>query len=219
MNSIRRRNWSQLPFYSKTQALNNSSRVCIVLSDWPSVWGCYAELSRSWVPNSWCKLPQNLNRNLGSLSDTMLDGTPCNLTISLTYNWVNFSRGLLTLIGRKWADLVSWSTTTHIASCPVEVLGNPDTKSTAMQSHYHSGISNGCNIPDGFWCSTFTFWQTRQEAAYCATSFFIPGHQNILFRSAYILVVRGWILRLLLCASSKMTFLSSWLSGTQTLLL
>ena len=40
-----------------------------------------------------CKLDQNLDVNLGSRSETIDIGTPCNLTISSTYNWANLSNG------------------------------------------------------------------------------------------------------------------------------
>lgn len=48
-----------------------------------------------------CKLPKNLEVNLGSLSETMLDGTSCNLTISLTYRLVNLSKRYPMLTGIK----------------------------------------------------------------------------------------------------------------------
>ena len=47
------------------------------------------------------RLSQYLQVNLRSLSDTMLDGTPCNLTISLIYMEVNFSKENLILMGIK----------------------------------------------------------------------------------------------------------------------
>ena len=43
------------------------------------------------------------------------------------------------------------------------------------------------------------------------------GHQNIIFKSWYILVAPGWMLKLLLCPSSKIIFLSSGIFGTQIL--
>ena len=52
------------------------------------------------VPNS-----QNLEVNLRSLSDTMLDGTPCNLTISLIYREVNFSKEKSDIDGNKVSKL------------------------------------------------------------------------------------------------------------------
>lgn len=57
----------------------------------------------------------------------MLTGILCNLTISLMYNSANLSKEYFILIGRKWADLVSRSTTTHIESKPFCVFGKPNT--------------------------------------------------------------------------------------------
>ena len=80
---------------------------------------------------------KNLEVNLGSLSDTILDGSPYNLTISLIYREVNFSKENLILIGMKSADLVSLSTITQIESKPLGVLGSPTTKSMEILSHFH----------------------------------------------------------------------------------
>jgi len=82
------------------------------------------------------KLFQNLEVNLGSLLDTMLDGTPCNLTISLMYREVNFSKENLILI-IKCVDLVNLSTTTQIKSKPLGVIGSPTTKSMEILSYFH----------------------------------------------------------------------------------
>ena len=67
----------------------------------------------------------------------MLDGTPCNLTVSLMYREVNFSKENLILMGIKCADLVNLSTTTQIESKPLGVLGSPTTKSMEILSHFH----------------------------------------------------------------------------------
>lgn len=72
---------------------------------------------RSWVSKAWRKFPLNLERDLGSLSNTILDGTTCYLTISFTYSWVDFSRGILRLIRTKWVDFVSRSIIIYMASC------------------------------------------------------------------------------------------------------
>jgi len=42
-------------------------------------------------PKAFCKDCQNLDVNLGSLSDMILAGTPCSLTISLTNKPANLS--------------------------------------------------------------------------------------------------------------------------------
>ena len=49
-------------------------------------------------------LVQTLPKSKGkprTLSDTMLDGTPCNMTISLIYKKVNFYKENLILMGIK----------------------------------------------------------------------------------------------------------------------
>ena len=74
------------------------------------------------VPMTSCKLDQNLDVNLGSQSETIDIGKPCNLTISSTYNWANLSNGSSLLTRRKCADFVSLSTITHMASCCLEFL-------------------------------------------------------------------------------------------------
>jgi hypothetical protein len=74
-------------------------------------------------------------------------GTPCNLNTSFIYNGTNSSAELVIFIGMKCADLVSRSTTTHIASLPQGVRGKPTIKSIVMCSHFRSGISRGFNKP------------------------------------------------------------------------
>jgi hypothetical protein len=51
--------------------------------------------------------------------------------------------------GMKWADLVKWSTMTHIELYPREVRGKPTIKSMQMFSHFHSGILKGCKFSVG----------------------------------------------------------------------
>ena len=127
-----------------------SSKVWIVRSNCPSVWGWYAVLSRSLVPKHFCKHSQNWDVNLGSLSKTILTEVPYNLTISFMYNWTSLLTGCLVFMGRKWADFFNLSTITHITSFPVDPFGNPITKSIVMCSHFHSGISRGWSFLVGF---------------------------------------------------------------------
>lgn len=63
-----------IAFISSTQALSISEHVCIDLSDCPSVWGWNAVLKLTLLPNTFCKLYKNWDKNLESLSDTMLTG-------------------------------------------------------------------------------------------------------------------------------------------------
>ena len=80
---------------------------------------------------------------------TMLDSAPCNLRISPLYREVNFSKENLILMGIKRANLVNLSIITQIESKPLGVLGSPTMKPMEILSHFHSGISNGCNLPEG----------------------------------------------------------------------
>jgi len=147
----------------------------------------------------------------------MLEGTPCNLTISLMYNWANLAIDIFKFIAKKWALLVSRSTMTQMVSCPLKVCGKWVTKSIEMLSHFHIGIFKGCKIPPGLWCSTFVFCYVKQADTNCATSFFLPCHQKVSLRSWYILVMSGCKLRRLLCPSSRINFFTSTSSGTHTL--
>jgi hypothetical protein len=51
--------------------------------------------------------------------------------------------------GMKWADLIKWSTMTHIELYPHEVQDKPKMKSIQMFSHFHSGILKGCRFLAG----------------------------------------------------------------------
>jgi hypothetical protein len=49
----------------------------------------------------------------------------------------------------KWADLVKWSTMTHIELYPREVRGKPTMKSIQIFSHFHPRMLKGCRFPVG----------------------------------------------------------------------
>ena len=102
------------------------------------------------VPMAFGKLDQNLDVNLGSQSETIDIGTPCNLTISSTYNSANLSNRSSLLTGRQCTDFVSLSTITHMASCCLRVLGSTVTKSIVILSHFHTGIGRGYYGPAFF---------------------------------------------------------------------
>ncbi|MFS7994643.1 hypothetical protein Hanom_Chr12g01108441 [Helianthus anomalus] len=76
-----------------------------------------------------------------------------------------------------------------------------------MSSHFHTGISNCCSSPEGFWCSVFTCEQVKHLDTYSAISFFIPIHQKLFLKSWYILLFPGCMVYLDLWASSKILFL------------
>ena len=132
-----------------THALSISSKVWIVLSDCPSVCGWNAVLMYNFVPIAFCKYSQNLEVNLGSLSDTIDIGTPCSRTILFKYFSANCSSEHPQRISMKCVDFVSLSMITHTALIPLIVRGNPVTKSIVILSHFHTGIRRGCNMPDG----------------------------------------------------------------------
>ncbi|KAL9995647.1 hypothetical protein Hdeb2414_s0007g00238111 [Helianthus debilis subsp. tardiflorus] len=78
-----------------------------------------------------------------------------------------------------------------------------------MSSHFHTGISNCCSSPEGFWCSALTCEQVRHLDTYSAISFFIPIHQKFFLKSWYILLFPGCIVYLDLWDSSRILFLNS----------
>jgi hypothetical protein len=93
----------------------------------------------------------------------------------------------------KWADLVKWSTMTHIELYSREVRCKPTMKSMQMFSHFYSRILKGCRFPAGLKWSAFIFWQVSYSDTYFAISHFILVHQKFFFKSWYILLVSGWI--------------------------
>ena len=78
-----------------------SSRVWMVLSDWPSVWGWNVVLRFNFIPNACCKLGHNLDVNLGSRSDIIDTSTPWSLMTLCIYNFVNLSTKSVIFICKK----------------------------------------------------------------------------------------------------------------------
>ena len=62
-----------------------------------------------------------------------------------------------------------------------------------MLSHFHTRTSKGFNSPTGLWCSTLILMQMLHRMTCPAISAFIFFHQKSFFKSAYILVLLGWI--------------------------
>ena len=122
--------------------------------------------------------------NLLSLSEVMKTGCPWRLTISLTNNSARGNVCILSpvFMGIKWADLIRRSTMTHMTLFPFLVLGSFEIKSMVICSHFHSGISNGCNNPRGFWCSAFTNRHVIHRETKAAISLFMLSHQNLPFK-------------------------------------
>ena len=129
------------------------------------------------VPRAFYRLCQNLEVNRWSLSNTIETGTPCLLTISLTYRENKWSIKKLTFMGKKWADFVNWSTITQIALLPLKFLGKPVIKSIVICFHFHSRRKWGCKDPTSRSCLVFICWHTKHWAANWAISRFIPDHQ------------------------------------------
>nr|GEV86271.1 hypothetical protein [Tanacetum cinerariifolium] len=67
---------------------------------------------------------QKFDVNLGSRSQMIETGILCLVTTSFRYSLANLSIGSVSFIGRKCADLVSRSTTTHMVSFPLWELGD-----------------------------------------------------------------------------------------------
>ena len=163
--------------YSNAYARNMSSRVCMVLSDWPLVCGWKAMLRFNSVPIADWNHPQNLEASLVSRSDTIERGTPCNCTIFLMYSSANCSTLKVAFIANKCADLVSRSTITQKGLDNLRVRGVRIMKSIVMCSHFQTGMGKACKKPSGFWSSVFTRWKLRHRATYYTMSLFIHAHQ------------------------------------------
>jgi len=121
------------------------SRIWIVCSDCPSVWGWYEVLNFRQVSRFSWRLSQECDQNLVSLSDMMLTWALCRRNIFLIYLFSRTSIDWSTLNGRKWADFVRQLMTTHTALLPLG-LHRAVTKFIVMCSHFHSGIDNGCRV-------------------------------------------------------------------------
>jgi hypothetical protein len=121
-------------------------------------------LKLNFIPKACWTLGYKWEVNLGSRFETIDTGTPCNLTTLFTYNFANLSTESVIFIDKKSIYLVNRSTMNQTSSLPPFPLGNPDTKSMVIFSHFHSGISrphtqpllsystSGCEGPAGFWC-------------------------------------------------------------------
>lgn len=66
------------------------------------------------VPKTRCILGHSLEVNLGSWSDTIDIGTPCNVITSLTFNFTNLFTRFVIFIGKNKVTFVKWYIITHI---------------------------------------------------------------------------------------------------------
>ena len=86
---------------------------------------------------------QKVDVDLASLSEIIIFGTPCNLTISFRNPYATWAIPKVDFTGMKCATFVKVSTTTITESCWYLVLGNPVMKSIQTVSHFHSAICKG----------------------------------------------------------------------------
>ena len=128
----------------------------MVFSDYPSVWRWCAVLRSNIIPKVFYIFIQIQEVNEGSLSDIMLEGTPCSLTTFLIYNLVSLASEKSIWISMKRVILVSLSTITQMAFFLRNVIGSPVTKSMVILSHFHYGSSNYCNNLECLWYSALT---------------------------------------------------------------
>ena len=128
----------------------------MVLLDCPSIWEWCMMIRSNLVPRALYKLIQNREVNRRPLSDTMLEGTPCNLTTSLIYNLVSLASEKYILIGMKLTVLVSHSTITQVALFLRNIISSPVTKSMVILFNFHSRTSNCFSKLEGLWCLTLT---------------------------------------------------------------
>lgn len=82
-NSACGRTISQFPTLSPIKHLNKLPKILLTTSIWPSVYGWYVEMNFRSIFIFFHNVLQKYPMNLVSLSETMLFGNPCSLTISL----------------------------------------------------------------------------------------------------------------------------------------
>ena len=116
---------SQDLWFPLSKILSNVERDLLTTSVCPSVCGWQEVEKESFVPSLDHKVLQKWLRNLASLSDTNVLGTPWRWTTSLKNNLAMLLASSTLWHGIKYAILENRSTTTNIDSTPLEVLGSP----------------------------------------------------------------------------------------------
>ncbi len=146
------------------------------LSVCPSVWGWNEVFILSSDPMRFHKAHQNLLVNFGSRSDTMsLERSWCLNTCVKNNLFVSWAMAL-SLVGMKCVILLNRSTTTMIASNPLDG-GKLTMKSMDTLSHSLLRINNGRNNPTYFLLNVQFCWQVKQIFTYSSTSSFKLGQQ------------------------------------------
>ena len=135
MTSTRDKYSSYLPPTSSIHVVTKSSKVWMVLSVCPSVCGWNAMLNFNSIPIAFWILGHNLDMNLGSRSNIIDIGTPCNLTTSLTYNLTMYVINIIVVmmmmfVGLKPMMIGSWLSyeiwdTRSVNRVYVDNLGSP----------------------------------------------------------------------------------------------
>ena len=142
------------------QALNIFSSTWFTLSVWPSICGWYVELLRSWVPRHSKSCSQKRETKTNPLSEMIVRGTPCKVTIWSKYISAYFLVVYLVSTRIKWADLVRRSTMAQIESKPMEVRDKPTMKSIEISSYFQTGIGKGCKNPNVLGDILLHIWPT-----------------------------------------------------------
>ena len=100
------------PLKSITHIRSISSKVWMVLLDWPSIWGWKTVLKSSLVSIALCNSCQKTEVKVAPLSDIILTGTQWRQTIRLTYSLTNLPVEYVFLMGKKWVVFVNLPTIT-----------------------------------------------------------------------------------------------------------
>jgi hypothetical protein len=151
--------------------------VLLTTSVWPSVWGWQVVENKTLVPNLAQKDRQKWLRNLVSWSETIVFGMPCKWIISLKNKSTIREASLVLWHGMKWAILENLSTTTKMLSCPLLVLGKPNTKYIEISSQGTLGAGRGIYKPCGF-SRDVAFLHVVQWATNRTTSHLILGQKK-----------------------------------------
>ena len=130
---------THLRIYSRVQWTRS---VCPSDSGWNAVEGCKEVFQASSNPF------QKLDRNLGSLSQTILLGRPCYLTTTATKAWAKVLAVVSDCKGMKWACFENLSTTVRILQYPL-LTGKSTIRSMEISTHGRSGIGKGFKSPPG----------------------------------------------------------------------
>ena len=127
------------------------SRVWLAHSVCPSVCGSKAVDKVSLVSMSLKSICQNLDVNLGSLSDTITRGRPWSQKTVLKKMFATSTAVAVVVVGWRWTIFESRSMNTTIALYPSWVGGSLTMKSIVTCSHYWPGVGSGCRRPAGSW--------------------------------------------------------------------